>query len=312
MDTQQLVDELADQLTAEIGPAVKARVEKDTRQEILDCKSKDVLTFLTTSGRRYEPSANIDYAKALYHFMRGNGFNGQSLDSAITQPVVDVTERAVLAELNSDATARVVQRVLAPGQEVNSTVRATSGDEAKDAAAFILAQAGLHPSTIAAEQITTLASQNASEILGSASGKAILAGVVQASATTAGKAMLAKIITATASKLAGSKLFKVAVVAGLKKIGALLIIKAVLAKILAAMLPAVVAAKIPIFWVLIPIIGAFIYHEMKSIPRKLAEQLPPKLATEVEGAFPTIARSAAEAILADIVATTAATAKDST
>lgn len=87
----------------------------------------------------------------------------------------------------------------------------------------------------------------------------------------------------------------------MKKVGIALLIKTVVIKVLATVAPALIAAKIPIFWIIAPVIGFLIYKEVKNMPAKLAEKIPPEIGSEIERTFPEIARKFAEMILADTV-----------
>jgi len=58
------------------------------------------------------------------------------------------------------------------------------------------------------------------------------------------------------------------IVATLKKVGIAILIKVAVVNILVTVAPALVAAKIPVFWIITPVIGILIHREIQKRPQK--------------------------------------------
>ncbi|MCC7421019.1 MAG: hypothetical protein IT428_12120 [Planctomycetaceae bacterium] len=294
-----LAAQIADQLTSQYGATVRSSVEASVRETILSFKASEVLTFVTPDGRTFSPAATTSYLKALWCFARGNPYEGVELDSIITQPIVQSTERVLVEALNSPDVRQIIAQTIAPGPQVNEELQSTLGSESAWITREVLSTAGVSPLGAASDQIASQASALAHDLMHSAAGKTVIAGVAKAAATTQGKVLLAKLVTMAAGKIAASTAMKVLIVSSLKKVGIALLIKTVLIKVLATVAPALVAAKIPVFWIILPILGGFIYYEMAHIPQKLADKVPGEIGDAISRAFPEIARKFAQMILAE-------------
>jgi hypothetical protein len=297
----ELVSTMTAELVSELGPKVRSSVSSAVRKSVLAASPAEVMTFVTPGGTRYAPEVSVDYVKALWSFVRGQDFDGRPLDSALTKPITAAVEGAIVIELNSDDARSIVSRAVTKSTEVNTDVRSTFAGGAELLAEQIGNYVGMFSGSAVADQVANAATGSAADILNTTSGKMIVAGIVQVAGSASGKALISALVKSSAAKVAGATLLKAGVAAGLKKIGLVILIKAVIMKVLAVLLPGVVLAKIPIFWVLLPIIGAFIAHELSSMPKKLAEKLPGPVSEQVGGNFAEIAKSFSEMVLADLV-----------
>ncbi len=306
LDTSSLVDEITESLVRELGPTVKANAQAAARDALIGAKASTVMTFVAPDGSRYAPAADLektpDYVKAIWCFVRDKPMKEQPLDSAITDQIVQAIETSVSETLNSDATIVVVSNALARAGRNSGTVRKEIRGDAAWISREILAMSGVSPTSVVADQVTDMAAHQASEVLNTAAGKAVLAAISQIAASTVGKVMIMKIIQASTISVAKSTAAKAAVKGALKKLGIVVVIKTAVAKVLATMAPGLAAAKIPIFWILLPIVALFIRHEMKNMPKKLSEKVPPQVGANIEESFPEMARSYAEVLLAQTIA----------
>jgi hypothetical protein len=308
MNSKAVVDRIADGLIREIGPEARKNAEAAARQALLNSEAETILTFVTPGGTRYRPSVDADYAKALWCFVREKPMDGRPLDSAVTEPVVQAIESSVLQTLNSEKASQVVAGALAQAAALSqTTVRSELKQDAKFISKEIISLSGMSPAAIVADQITDIASQQAMDVLNTSAGKALLAAIAQVASTAMGKVMIMKLIQASAITLAKSTALKAAVLGALKKVGILVVVKTVIVKALAVMAPGLLTVKIPVFWILLPFVGLFIAHEMGNMPNKLAKELPGKVGGEIDKAFPAMARSFAEMILAQAVSDVART-----
>ncbi|MEZ6043937.1 MAG: hypothetical protein R3C20_25885 [Planctomycetaceae bacterium] len=295
------VAEISSQLVSNFQTEIRRRTEERTRSTILSVRASEILTFVTPSGRRIEPDVSREYVEALWSFARGNKFQGGELDSAVTQPILKATEDALVEVLNSEAARKVIAESIAPYDGVTESVQGVVGSESIWATREILATAGINPLSFATDPIMNQTSAVAHDLLASTAGKAIMGSIAKIALTAQGKILLARLITAAAGKIAASAAMKVMIMGALKKVGIALIVKAVVVKVLATVAPALIAAKIPIFWIIAPVIGLLIYKEVKNMPAKLADKIPPEIGSEIERTFPEIAREFAQMILADTV-----------
>ncbi|MFM7923038.1 MAG: hypothetical protein ACKPJJ_22680 [Planctomycetaceae bacterium] len=149
---------------------------------------------------------------------------------------------------------------------MRENLQAHVGSETFRATREILNAAGLNPVHAIAAPILNQTSSLTNDLLASSAGKAIMGGITKVIMTTQGKLLLAKLTTVAAGKIAASTALKVMIVATLKKVGIVVLIKAAVVKILATVAPALVAAKIPVFWIIAPVIGILIYREIQKMP----------------------------------------------
>ena len=303
---EEIVQSLIDQLVNNVGPDACLRCEERARATILNTSASEILTFVTPYGTRIEPTASIEYVKALFAFVRGKPHEGEELDSAITQPIVEATQAALIESLNSDLVQAAIRRSIAPEHTVGTEIRATVDKEAKWIINEAVSASGIHPLGPLGDQVSAFASERAAEILHSALGKTVIAAFAKIAVTAQGKVIIARLITTGAAKVAASTALKSVVLAAVKKVGVAVLVKALVVKILATLLPAVIAAKIPVFWIVLPLIAAFIVHDMKKMPTKLAEVIPGKIAAQIRTAFPEIARDFAHLVLGEAIRTVCA------
>lgn len=305
MNTTNLVDEIAEGLVRAIGPDMRQNAERGARSVLQNSKASRIMTFVTPTGRRYAPAWDLDdapdYAKAVWCFVREKPMNGAQLDSAITQDIVDAIEEAVTKTFNSDKAASVVADTLARAGASAGAVRKEMRNDAAWVSREIVALSGVSPAAAVSDQISDIAAQQASDLLNTTAGKALLATIAQVAASTVGKVVIMKMIQTSAIAITKSTAAKAAVGAALKKVGIVLIVKAVIVKAVAAMAPGLLTIKIPIFWILAPIVAFFVHHEMKNMPSKLAEKVPPQVGARIEASFPEMARSFAQMLLAQAV-----------
>ncbi|MFM7166316.1 MAG: hypothetical protein ACKO3T_13835 [Planctomycetaceae bacterium] len=299
--TTDFVSAIAGQLVTQFQHEARQKTESSTRQAILNTRASEILTFVTPSGRQIKPEVSAEFVEALWCFARGTTFRELELDSAVTQPILTAAENTLVELLNSDQARQVILTTIAPSDTVRENLQAHVGSETFWATREILNAARLNPVHANAAPILNQTSSLTHDLLASSAGKAIMGGITKVIMTTQGKLLLAKLITVAAGKIAASTALKVMIVATLKKVGIAVLIKAAVVKILATVAPALLAAKIPVFWIIAPVIGILIYREIQKMPQKLAEKIPPLIAVEIERSFPEIASNFAQMILADTV-----------
>lgn len=86
--------------------------------------------------------------------------------------------------------------------------------------------------------------------------------------------LLAKQIAIVVAKAMASTVFKSVIFAAIKKVGIAIIIKTAVGKVLLSLLALVGISGIPVAWIILPLIGAMLYHDYKNFPQKLARKVP--------------------------------------
>jgi hypothetical protein len=107
-------------------------------------------------------------------------------------------------------------------------------------------------------------------------------------ATTAGKIALKQVLTIVVKKVMASAAIKTAIVTIIKKVGVGVLVKTVVGKALVALLAAVGIAHVPVAWVILPLIAAFLAYEYFTFPEKLAGKLPAQVRAEMAIRFGTL------------------------
>jgi phosphate/sulfate permease len=70
---------------------------------------------------------------------------------------------------------------------------------------------------------------------------------------------------------------KTTIITIIKKVGIGVLIKTAVGKALVALLAAVGIAHVPLAWIILPLIAAFLAHEYFTFPKKLAKKLPSEM-----------------------------------
>ncbi len=282
-----------------LKPKAQEAVARRARSAILDLKASEILTFVTPSGRRIAPEANPDYAKALIAFVREKPHDGYYLDSAATPKITAATEDALSTFLGSEEAISAMTARLSAGASANLATKEIIQDEAKWIGKEILDTTGVSAKGEFATQLATATADQASALLQTSAGKAIVAGISKAVATSAGKVLITKLVVAAAGKVAASTMLKTLIATIVKKIGVAVLTKAVLIKLVLVAVPALAAVHIPVFWIVAPLVIAFVAYEMGHLPQKLADKLPPEISSKIGDHWDEISRQVAEAVMVE-------------
>ena len=289
------IGDLADAIK-EMAPEAGAAAERAARRAIKNAPAKRIVTIVSEDrSMRRPPAVEVDYVRALVAFTRKARFKGHELDTAISDDIAEAVQEE-LAELFSRADiAEKLSRTYA------ESAREASQEELRRQEKWLreelLSTMGLPDGSIHGMAFQLSASQ-LSALMQSAAGQAILSAVGKTLATTAGKMMFAGFIRAAVLKVAASTALQTALWSIIKKVGIATLLKTALIPLLVAALPFLVAVKIPIFWVVLPLVGGFLAYEVSRFPQKLADKVPPEVGAAVETQFRGSAREIAEAVFA--------------
>ncbi len=298
--TQEYVQSITSQLIERLSGELRSATESAVRARILRSTATEIMTFITPAGTRFAPELSANYVEALWCFARGKPFRGVKHDSTITMPIVDSVEAAILGVLRSPAVKEIADSALGIGAVVRENTQSVITSDGIAATRETLSAAGLDPVAMVADPVLHQSSEAIHNLLATSTGKLIVGSIAKAASTHHGKLLLAKLVTATTAKIAGSTALRTIVVSAIKKVGIAATVKLVIVKAMAAVFPALVSLKIPIMWIVAPIIGFWIYKDVTAMPKKLAAKVPGEVADAAVRMFPEIAGRFAEMMVASV------------
>lgn len=298
--TPDYVQLIKTQLIEKLSDEVRRSSESAVRTRILQSTATEIMTFVTPAGTRLAPELSANYVEALWCFARSKSFRGVEHDSAITMPIVDNIQETLLSVLNSPRTRDIAISAFSIGAVVRENVQGTVTNDAMSAARETLSASGIDPVMMIAEPVLQQSSDAIQSILASSTGKLIVGSIAKAASTSQGKMLLAKLITMTTAKIAGSTALRAVVISAIKKVGIAATVKLVIVKAIAALFPALLSLKIPIMWIVAPLIAGWIYHDVTAMPKKLAAKVPNEVAEATVKIFPEIAGRYAELMVAAV------------
>jgi hypothetical protein len=259
-----------------------------------------ILTFTHANGLSLAPNVSVTYAKALWCFARGKQYDGVELESAASQPIINACQQVIADLFKSSELNSFLSDLITRGELIDANIQQKIRTEAGWISGEAQSIAGISgPLTIVTKPVLGYLEGQAQQVMSSAAGKSVLATIAKIIGTTQGKIFLAKLISAAAAKVAASASMKIIILGAVKKIGVVVIVKAVIVKLLAVVAPTLVAAKIPIFWIVLPILILLIRSEINHMPKKLAQELAPQVGQKVGEAFYQICHDFAEKIISE-------------
>lgn len=288
----QLIDLLSEE--------VRRTTESAVRNRILHSTATEILTLVTPAGTRLAPELSSNYVEALWCFARGKSFRGVDHDSAITMPIVDSVQDALLNVLKSSTVNNIATSALGLGAVFRENAQNVVTSDGILVAREALSVSGIDPVSMIADPVLQQSSEVIHNLFATSTGKLILGSITKIAATSQGKILLAKIITMTTAKIVGSTALRTVVISAIKKVGIAASVKLVIVKFMAALFPALVTLKIPIMWVVAPLIGFWIYKDVTAMPKKLAAKVPNEVADATVKIFPEIAERFAELMVASV------------
>ncbi|MGF1579252.1 MAG: hypothetical protein ACFCD0_07795, partial [Gemmataceae bacterium] len=224
-ETEQIAEAIGKHkgvLLDELENAVAEKLRGMTPKESLSMR------VLFGTPKVIEPAASREYGAALLAFMREKEHQGAKVDSAVTPVVLEVIEEQIISFYSSElVTDAIIEGIISEVHSVADTegvVRAGIQENVNwlrhEYSALSVdtsySLSGVLIDTSVAEIKTFLASST---------GKALIAGISKAMATTAGKIAMQKILTLVVQKVMDSAAIKAAIVAIIKKVGISLVFK---------------------------------------------------------------------------------------
>lgn len=280
----KLVDaEKISKLYLKDSPLLFDAIKKALVERLAALNHQDLLTLkLVEDGIVHEtllPKANRQYAKALLAFIANKRIDGSSVDSYLTPLITKVVEDEFVAFYSEE---RRLNGVMSSIEERLSEIREEyklhsalydqldmqaamelreQNAQASEMTKFVLAQLSTETMLHAFKQVAA--------ILGKASYKAVI--------VNTGKAVFSSGIVS---------FIKPIVLGVLAKAGLAAIAKSAIAKALAVIIGiGSVVASVPVVYVLLPVVIAFLSYEIYKLPKKLAVKLPQEISRKLETDF---------------------------
>lgn len=292
------------------APILFGTIREQVQARLLKLSPSEALTFRLLAGdnehRRVAPSGTKEYASILIAFCQGKKYDGFLVDSAVTPVVMTTVENTLLEFFASEAVGQAVSEAVMkqfanarPGKKTVAQELTENADWAKKEISTLL---NYGTADSLAMQIINLGADQIHEFFASSVGKLIVTAITKMMATAAGKTILIKAMQAAVAKVMASVALKAAIISLLKKVGVGILIKTAVGKALVAVLAVVGLAHVPVFWVLLPLLLAFLAYEYNTFPEKLAAKLPLEVERIVKDQFDLVSDQAAREIFKGVLA----------
>lgn len=290
----------------ELFPALRSNIQ----QRLITMPSSEALTFRLLKGereiKRVVPSATKEYAIILIRFCRSQSYDGYAIDSAVTPIVMATVESTLLSFFASDSIGESIADAISsqlskqnPSTTALSKELATNTDWLKTEITTILNYSNADSIAL---QIVDLAGSQIQEFLASGIGKQLILAITKMMATSAGKTFIIQSLRIAVAKVMASAALKAALVSFLKKVGIGILIKSAIGKALIALLAVAGLGNIPVLWVLVPLLAAFLVYEYNTFPVKLSAKIPYEVERIIREQFDLIAKEIAEQIFKGVLA----------
>lgn len=246
-------------------------------------------------------SANPQYGMRLIAFCRGATYDGNTIDSGLTEPVVGIVTRQfeMLYQSNDEDIAKaIIGYILQDEVMSRGLIEAVVGSAAVG-----------HSAGVVKQKVAALILDQLKEILHTGSAKAVIATVGKSVAAIAAKPIGAKIamllmkfislhMKAVIAKVVASAAIKGLIAGAVKKflvvaVGAA-VVKAVAAKF-------GISAAAVWLWFLLPLIAAFIVYEITTFPQHLAEKVSDKVVEDLRGSYTKINGDVFDRIVSEVL-----------
>ncbi len=296
MDNKEIIQELVTSLGKQKHDFLN-QVESSVR-DYISSQGKKCLTInqLNKDGSiryRWELSADIDYAKCLAAFCQRKPFRGCELDSGLTEPVVELVSSKFATfyqkneqALNQAALKSLLKNKVIIGSIVDKIVeKALTNKGTKQIAGHVTSAVTTKIVSLIVAEIHDIVHSQAGEATIHTIQHAVASGVAVPLVKTIAL-VIVKLISlhmgALVVKLLASTAFKIVVATAVKKFLAVVLL-AFIIKMIAVKLG--IAVGTAYFIILLPLIAAFIYYEIRTFPSQLGEKVSEKVRQELDQNF---------------------------
>lgn len=289
--------EISSGVSAAIRSHIAAKSPSECLKLILRNDSGDVMRTLPMAVEK-------DYAKALIAFVRGQTFEGRTIDSALTDSTSEVVADVFAAKIGerADAISDKLMPLLVSDQRFIDGV----------ADALVASFSGTVPQHLKRKVVAALSGKLTAALnqsIDTTTTASIKASVIKVTAATVSSPLgikiaavlvktLAVVLKPIILKLLASSAFKAAIMSKLKAvvIGAML---GAFFKIIGVKLG--LSAGAVFLWVVIPIVLAWIAYEISSFPEKLADKVSEGVVNDIDANFAQTSASMAETLVERVI-----------
>lgn len=289
------------------------RVHGAVRDSLSSLEPAEALTLRLLQGEKQirvlRPAASAEYAGALIAFCRSKDYSGYAVDSGVTPQVVTAVENCLLDFYTSDAVGNAVADAVIKEMQEKGAVATTVREELAENRDWLQHELSilnnLDAGTSIAVQLSDAAAHQMHHFFQTAVGKQIILIIGKIMATSTGKMLVIKTVQIAVAKVMASAALKAALLTTIKKVGVGLLIKTAIGKALLALLAVVGLAHVPLVWIILPVLAAFLAYEYHHFPGKLSAQVPDEVVRVIDAKFgelnDTIARNILDALLKEMV-----------
>lgn len=250
---------------------------------------------------RWYPKEILDgYAERLYAFLKKKPCNGYTIDSALTDEVVDIVTKRYQTFYKDNAsvlTKPVLEHLMSNKTFSEQLAKQIIESTNSPIPAYVrsqMVQAVVHYLEDSVQ--TNIIQHSAQSIQHITAGIIGVATAIPISKTVATALMshMAVFLKGAVAKVLASSAVKTMLVGAVKKL--------VIAKIFAffAGLLAPVLGSAAIWWLIVPALAAFIAYEIKNLPQKMSEKISVAVKNELSGEFDKINEQIASNILSGL------------
>lgn len=303
MDREQLVNDLATRFNGK-----KTNFLTDVRSAVngyISSQGTGCLTLIEKkrngTKEKWELSPHPGYALRLIAFCRGKKYEGNEIDSGLTEPVIGIVTRQFehLYQANDEEIAKTIMSFIIQNQVLSASLVDTVINSAA---------VGKITDEVKARMASLILSQ-VQDALQVALAKGSLVTVGKTVTAVASKPIAAKIAMMLVKFIAvhlKTVIAKVLASAAIKTIIAAAVKKFLVAALTAAIVKAI-AAKFGIsagavfLWILIPVIVAYIAYEVVTFPGHLGEKVSEKVVEDLSGKFTNINQDVFKRVVSEVI-----------
>lgn len=250
-------------------------IEKRVKEDIEKMSVMHILTLVLKQNgevvKTIKPGANKEYATVLIHFLQKKYYSSHEVDSYLTPIIMRTVEECILQYYSSKESIRVISNIF---EKELKTVQ--SQIKVKKGALGGFSKTKYLSNNLKNEMLSSATDRFAPDII------ANLSTILAKTSSTTIMFIIAKVLSSTAViSILKPILFKV-----LSTISLSVLIKTAIGKALLALLGiAGAAAGIPVVWILIPLIAAFLTYEISNLPTKMAKAMPEQVIKSLDAEF---------------------------
>lgn len=287
------------------------KIRSNTYYAIKYLEPPEVLSFyLTKNGktvRTIRLEASLEYCKLLFHFLKGNNYNGNQIESFVTPKALEAVEKSIVEFYSDDSVIQEFAMGIADEIEgdtlIGKVLRGELDKETEWLKGEVLSLVRNNFGGTISTQMAENFVHHIHVFAQSSAGKALISAISKVLATGAGKMLVSKMAVIVGHAVASSA-FHAAIITGVRKVGVTVLVKTAIGKAIIALLALLgVTASIPLVYIILPIIAIIIAYEYNKLPEKLANKVPGEVVAELRPKFTELNEEITKSLLNGVVPT---------